>query len=65
MDSVRLKRYLRRRYKRSQNPVDNDAYRRAEDDLKKLLYETERKYFDDMLLNAGPTKSYDLSERSL
>jgi len=50
---------------RSQNPVDNDAYRRAEDDLKKLLYETERKYFDDMLLNAGPTKSYDLSERSL
>jgi len=43
---------------RSQDPVDKSAYRRAEDDLKKLLYETKRKYFDEMLLNADPTKPY-------
>jgi len=56
MDLVRLKRSLRRRYMRSQDPVDKSAYRRAEDDLKKLHYETKRKYFDEMLLNADPTK---------
>jgi len=57
-DLVRLKRSLRRRYMRSQDPVDKSAYRRAEDDFKKLLYETKRKYFDEMLLNADPTKPY-------
>jgi len=43
---------------RSQDPVDKNAYRRADDDLKKLLYETKRRYFDEMLLNADPTKPY-------
>jgi len=58
MDLVRLKRSPRRRYLRSQDPVDKSAYRRAEDDLKKLFYETKGKYFDEMLLNADPTKTY-------
>jgi len=35
---------------------DKSAYRRAEDDLKKLLYETKRKYLNEMLPNAYHTK---------
>jgi len=58
MNLVRLKRSLRRRYMKSQDPVDKSAYRRAEDDLKKL-YETKRKYFVEML----PTKPYGFNLR--
>jgi len=39
---------------RSQDPVDKSAYRQAEVDPKKLLYETKRKYFDEMLRMLTP-----------
>jgi len=58
LDLVRLKRTLRRRFMRSRDPADKREYRRAEDDLKKLLLRTKSEYFADMLRNADPTKPY-------
>jgi len=58
LDLVRLKRALRRRFMRSRDPADKREYRRAEDDLKKLLLRTKSENFADMLRNADPTKPY-------
>ncbi|KAH8236081.1 hypothetical protein KR032_007806, partial [Drosophila birchii] len=60
-DLVRSKRALRRRFMRSRDLADKRAYRRAEDDLKKLLHKTKNEYFADLLRNAGPTKTHGLN----
>jgi len=35
---------LRRRYMRFQDPVDKSAYRRVDDDIKKIIYETKSSF---------------------
>ncbi|EDW05099.1 GH17529 [Drosophila grimshawi] len=58
LDLVRHKRALRRQYMRSRNPLDLRDFRRAAYELRKLLFVTKSKYFQDMLRYADPNKNY-------